>query len=188
LIFNYPKTGGLSYQVARALFRKNISYQILSKYRSKVFNMNIHNEYFYNNTKQVAAYYSFLLFSIFAFSAEPSKTCTSYDEQFNISRPAALNTNVYTRNNIYKQFLSINYAYIKAPIDVNVDYEDLLFFYKNRDLIEQALTTLDVPKKMDLNNPLELQSIKTNFIGLNRFFIFNDSIQFELLQQNHLFF
>jgi hypothetical protein len=176
-IRSYSMFGVLSSDVAHTLVRKNLSYQVWSKYKSKLFNMNFYYSWIYNNIRAHMIYNTILLCTLYNFSFDPRARPLYCDEDFNIITSSYLNTNFCSLSNVYRIFLNSNQVWPRAPIFINLDLSALKSIYLNKDLIEEAFKEPNNEKQLFLKNELEskISIDKNSIVIFARFFIFLDS-------------
>jgi hypothetical protein len=155
----YSSLGILSSHFVHILSRKNLTYQVWSKYKSKTFNMTTHNAWIHNQIKYTIVYNQFLLNTLYFFTANPSLQSIYYDGTFNIQTTECTKinkSNLHTNNNL----------------NINNNIEDIRNIYKHFSIIEDFLNETDKQKKEQQQNELSVIGLDGQKIVFYSFFIF----------------
>jgi hypothetical protein len=179
-IYNYKKTGFLTSQFVHFAVQKNITYFVWSKYRSKLFNLNYCNAWFYNSSQQQSLYHKTLIYALYSFSVRPDQPNWSVDGNLNKVSSPYINLTQY--KNIWSLKTPRPLMYNPNPNQFNfigTEYtlSHLLFLMQLIPLIEQLVVELDPNKRVQLQNELNNNVNKFNIDNLSNiipshFFIF----------------
>ncbi len=174
-ITRYPKLGIISSHATHVLSRKNISYQTITKYRSKMLSAGLYNGWIHVRTTYLNCYLSILYRALYFFMYNPANQTISYDKDFNLNITENFKLNFYNKVSPYKNLFSYNYNQSSSPIDPNLDIFSLYNLIKNYEIIDACFTdacNLTTAESDDLFRRIASEYSITPIILNSRIFIF----------------